>query len=257
MQKYYYIIHIQYLGYRYHGWMHQPKYKTIQGMVNKTCEFILGHTDFKTIGASRTDAKVSANKMAFELFLKEPIDAEKFLEEFNYNLPTDIRVLSVEETDKDFNIINSKSTKEYLYFFCLDEKPHPFCASIITYFKDKVDLELMKEGAKLFEGSHNFVRYSCKPTENTIFEREIITAEIVENDIYTANFFPEKSYAFRVVGEGFLRYQVRYMMAQLLNLGEGKITLEELKESLKGNDKSPLRRIAPSSGLMLNDFKLG
>ena len=65
----FYLIRIEFLGFRYHGWQKQPNFRSIQGMVDKTFEFIFQHNDFKTHGCGRTDAKVSADDYAFELFL--------------------------------------------------------------------------------------------------------------------------------------------------------------------------------------------
>ena len=86
MGKYYYLIHIQYLGFRYHGWLKQPGLKTIEFMIEKTAGFILKHTRFKILGTSRTDAKVSANHSAFELFVNDPLDTHQLLKDFNQNL---------------------------------------------------------------------------------------------------------------------------------------------------------------------------
>ena len=79
MGKYYYLIHIQYLGFRYHGWLKQPGLKTIESMIEKTIRFVLDHTNFKILGSSRTDAKVSANHSAFELFVSDPLDIDQLV----------------------------------------------------------------------------------------------------------------------------------------------------------------------------------
>ena len=50
-RTYYYLIEVQYLGFRYHGWAKQPNVKTVQGMINRTLKFILGDLAFKTIQA--------------------------------------------------------------------------------------------------------------------------------------------------------------------------------------------------------------
>ena len=252
MKAYYYLIYIQYLGFRYHGWQKQPKHKTIHFMVDKTLEYVFEHADFKTIGSSRTDAKVSANQSAFELFTQEPIDFDWFMERFNSNLPSDIRALSIQEVSERFNIIQTPKVKEYAYFFCYAEKPHPFSAALITHFKGELDIPLMEEGARLFEGKHNFKNYCSKPSENTIFVRTIARCFIAKNDIYTANFFPEESYILHLHGQGFLRYQVRLIMAQLIRLGRHEISLEFIRESLTGESEDQVIEIAPSSGLMLN-----
>ena len=40
-KKYFYLITIQYLGYRFHGWQKQPNVKTLHLMVDRTLNFIL------------------------------------------------------------------------------------------------------------------------------------------------------------------------------------------------------------------------
>jgi tRNA pseudouridine38-40 synthase len=255
MQKHYYLIHFQYLGFRYHGWLKQPELRTVEYMVEKTLRFILGHSRFKILAASRTDARVSANHSAFELFVHEPLDPDQLLTDFNLNLPSDIKVLKIEEKDKHFNIINGAKIKEYIYLFAFGEKYHPFCASLIASFSYDLDIELMKAGAVLFQGRHNFVKYCTKPKPGATFEREILASEITENTIYRANFFPPVSYAYYIRSKGFLRYQVRLIMGQLLSLGRGEISLDDIRKSLKGSDNLPLRHIAPASGLILNDIE--
>jgi tRNA pseudouridine38-40 synthase len=73
--------------------------------------------------------------------------------------------------------------------------------------------------------------------------------------MFKANFFPEETYAFHIHSRGFLRYQVRLIMGQLLSLGRGEIGLKDIQASLTGLNRHPLRHIAPSSGLMLNKIE--
>ncbi|TNJ46424.1 tRNA pseudouridine(38-40) synthase TruA [Tamlana fucoidanivorans] len=259
MKKFFYVIHIQYLGYRFHGWQKQPDVKTLHLMVDRTLNFILEGRPFKSLSSGRTDAMVSAEDAAFELFLQEPIDdLDAFLQLFNYNLPQDIRAKSIKEVDAKFNIINNSKIKEYLYLFTYGEKCHPFCAPIMTTILDDLDIDLMKEGAKLFEGEHFIKSYCYKPTGNGNYTRNILTCQLIENTIYTANYFPKKSYILRVRGKGFMRNQIRLMMGTLIDLGKGNLTLEDIKASLLPNSNIKMNYIAPASGLILNkiDFIL-
>ncbi len=82
-----YLIHIQYLGFRFHGWQKQPGVKTLESMITKTIGFVLGHSGFKILGTSRTDAMVSANHSACELFIDDGLDPDAFLKALNGNLP--------------------------------------------------------------------------------------------------------------------------------------------------------------------------
>ncbi len=256
-KKYYYLIHFQYLGFRYHGWQRQPGIKTVQLMIEKTISFLLEHDNYRVISASRTDSMVSANESAFELFTKEPIDIQFLEYGLNDNLPSDIRVLKVEETDARFNIIQSSKQKEYVYLFSYGERFHPFSAPYMTFLKEDLDLELMIEGAQLFIGEHNFKLFTSKVSENTTFKRTIDLCEVVKNDLYTANFFPEKSYLIRVKGSGFIRYQIRFIAGTLFKLGMHQITIEDIKTALQGIGDKPVGYMAPASGLILNQIKFG
>ncbi|MFC0605657.1 tRNA pseudouridine(38-40) synthase TruA [Winogradskyella pulchriflava] len=258
-KRFYYLIKIQYLGYRFHGWQKQPDVKTIHLMIDRTLKYILGEKRFKTLGAGRTDAMVSANEAALELFIYNHsiTDFDEFLALFNHNLPQDIRALSIKEVDKDFNVIQDSKLKEYHYVFSEGQKNHPFCAPIMTTILEPLDVELMKQGAKLFEGNHNFKTYCYKATDKGEYVRDIVSSEIVDNTIYTANFFPEKSYVFKVIGKGFMRNQIRLMFGCLIKLGRGEVSLDYIKNSLKEDSTEVMDYIAPASGLILHalDFE--
>ncbi len=255
--RFYYLIKVQYLGYRLHGWQRQPGFKTVEGLIKKTFKFILPDRRFKILGSSRTDAMVSANESAFELFLEEePLgEFSDFLKLLNKNLPPDIKALDIQEVDGKFNIIQDSKLKEYHYLFSFGEKNHPFCAPLLTNLQETLDIELMQEGAKLFEGVHHFQNFCVRSSGKSVYEREVQSSEIQENTIYTANFFPKKSYVFVVKGSGFLRYQIRLMMGTLFQLGKGELSLEDIKERLKANSDNQMTYIAPASGLILHKIE--
>ena len=256
--QHYYLISIQYLGFRYHGWAKQPGVKTIHHTIDRTINFIMEDQEYKTLGGSRTDAMVSANSFVFELFLKEPMDEKAFLDQFNLNLPADIKALAIKKVDQDFNIIQSPRIKEYIYLFAYGQKAHPFSASLLTTIREELDIELMKSGAKLFEGTHNFRAYCKKPNEKTEVVRSVELSEIKLNDEFTASFFPKNTHAYRIRSSGFLRNQIRIMMGQLFMLGKHVIELNDILDSLEDDFEEHLSYIAPASGLILNkiDFKV-
>ncbi len=250
--RHFYLIKLQYLGFRFHGWQKQPDVPTVEKMVKRTLRFVLDHSNFKVLAAGRTDAKVSVNETYIELFIdNEPIDTDQFLQDFNLNLPSDIRALSVQPTNRDFNVIQHPKIKEYIYLFSHGEKFHPFCASLMVYMKTELDIPLMQEAAQLFEGTHDFWSYTYKPKENTNTVSTVNSCCVEKNTLFTANFFPEESFVFRVSGSGFKRHQVRLMMGSLFDLGMHKITLEAFKANLDGSKKIHLSHIAPPSGLIL------
>jgi len=254
-KRFYYLIKLQFLGFRYSGWQKQPGQKTIEQMLLKTLRFILPNSDFKILGAGRTDAKVSALDAAFELFLDAPLDdLNQFKLLFNTNLPPDIRITSISETDASFNIIQNSKVKEYVYLFSYGEKNHPFAAPFIANIIDALDIDLMKKACPLFEGEHDFSTYTARLQENTQFVRTIESCEIRANEILQANFFPKRSYALHVKGKGFMRYQIRMLMGALIQLGRGELELATIKQSLEEGNSIQLTFVAPGSGLLLNQL---
>lgn len=252
-----YLIDIQFLGFRFSGWQKQTNAKTLHDMVDKTLSFVFEHFDFKTLGIGRTDAKVSANSFYVQLFTDDILEETSFLESLNANFSPDFKAISIQEVGIKFNLINAPKLKEYHYYFSFGGKNHPFAAPFLVNVDKGLDIDCMMKGAKLFEGEHYFHKYCTKPSSHTIFKRVIDSCEITENTILTASFFPEQSYVLKVKGKGFLRYQIRLMMATLFELGKGNLALDFIEASLKeDNDRKFLRDIAPSSGLQLYDLVL-
>ena len=128
--RYYYLIKVQYLGYRLHGWQKQPNFKTVEGLITKTLRYVMPEARYKVLGCSRTDAMVSSNGSAFELFVDEqPLEnLEDFLALFNLNLPQDIRVT---EISISFSIPKLKNTPIY---FLLEVKTIRFVRRLWQIF---------------------------------------------------------------------------------------------------------------------------
>lgn len=242
-RKHQYLIYIQYLGFRFHGWAKQPNHKTIQGEIEKNIRYLVGHAEFMTLGASRTDAMVSAEENAFSLFIDDELD-ESFIEKLNLALPNDIKTTTIRKVALSFNIINHAKSKTYRYKFTTSDCFHPFESSNIAYIKEELDIEQMERGANLFEGTHDFRNFCFKPKEKTTFTRQISSCTLLQTK--------KKYYILEVKGNGFLRHQIRIIMGTLLDLGQNKISLSDIEKALK--DSSTEQQIgftALASGLTL------
>jgi tRNA pseudouridine38-40 synthase len=246
-----YLFYIQYLGLRYSGWQKQKGVKTVEGTIERGIRYVLGHEDFTLLGASRTDAGVSCEKGACQLFLKSPLEDADFLKEVNKNLPSDIRLLTMQKVQSTFNIIQDVDWKEYHYFMAFDEKFHPFAAAKLSYFSGKPDIEMMQKGAQLFEGKHDFRQYCSLDKNTNDFEREVFASEITSHPSAGEGLVPGNALVFKIKGNGFLRYQVRIMANALVELGLGRLSLDEIKASLNPQSRKPIAQHAASNGLVL------
>lgn len=79
-----YLVHIQFLGFRFSGWQKQTNAKTLHQMVDKTLGFVFENMLYKSIGIGRTDAKVSANSYYVQLFTDTLIDEVFFYEFYKF-----------------------------------------------------------------------------------------------------------------------------------------------------------------------------
>ncbi|QSE97832.1 tRNA pseudouridine(38-40) synthase TruA [Fulvivirga lutea] len=244
LSKHFYLLRFQFLGFRYHGWQKQPGLKTVQGMIERTTRFVLGEdVKFKTLGASRTDAMVSARDFPMELFTYQELSTN-FLEELNKNLPADIHALSIDQVNSKFNVIKDVSSKEYHYQFTFNTTKNPFDAHLVTYVHQTLDIDLMKSAAELFLGEHNFAGF-CYPYEQVDKIRTIHSCKI--------DFDEERGlYIFKVISKGFMRYQVRLMIGVLFDIGREKLETSVLSEALKPGSSIKFDNRAPASGLILH-----
>ena len=251
-----YLFYIQYLGLRYRGWQVQSEVRTVQGTLHKAIRYLLGHEDFNILGASRTDAGVSCEKGAFELFLKTELEVKSFLKNLNSNLPADIRVFGGHPVSLDFNIIQDVSEKEYCYYFSFGQKFHPFRSATLAFFEGEYDIAQMQLSVALFPGEHDFRNFCHREKGDTNCVREIFSfhLELVGPlDIYKPN--GQQVYRFRVSGKGFLMHQVRYMIGALLMVGNGSLGIDDLHAALKLKSVQRPWVKVPANGLVLHNIR--
>lgn len=234
----------------------QPGQRTVQGKLEKVLRFVLGHKDFTILGSSRTDAGVSCRSGYVQIFLREKVNLEALLSEFNLNLGGEIRLNSVKKVSRDFNLIGSVTKKTYRYFFSNSDEFHPFASAYLVNVSGKLDLEKMKESMRIFVGLHNFKAF-CNPSPNkSDYVREIHSAGIYLTDEFYGLYFPREIYCFEVTGSGFLHHQVRIMMNAVWKVGKGEMAPEELCQRLENPEAFERIPSASANGLVLWETEL-
>lgn len=251
--KHNYLFYVQYLGIRYAGWQKQVGVRTVQGTLERSFRYLLGEGRCKILGAGRTDAGVSANRAAFELFSPVPIDMNAICYQVNQYLPADIRLLGVREVGKDFNIIHDVVWKEYRYNLAFGKKFHPFAGGNLSYFAGDLDIDLMKRGLALLLGTHDFRQFCSVDKVTNNYVRTILETSLSRHPQAGIGYVPNDSHTIVFKGKGFLRYQVRIMVGALVDLGMGKLSLEQFEAALARPGNGPIAVQAPPYGLVLED----
>lgn len=236
---------VSYDGTNYFGWQIQPNLVTIQEEIEKAISKIL-NTPTKIYGSGRTDTGVHAYNQTFHFDSDKIVDIDKFRYSLNSVLPKDIYVKSITKVDDDFHARFDVKEKEYMYLLNNSGTYDVFNRRYINQFPQHLDKDLIKEGALLFIGKHDFKNFTTKEEDQDNFIRTI-------NDINVI--YENGQYIFIFKGDGFMRYMVRMIVGTLIELGLHKIDLDFIRNKLNDSKRDPVSFRAASYGLYLNKVK--
>ncbi len=235
-----YKVEISYDGTLFYGLEKQIEKRTIEGEIEKSFYQLLKH-NVKIVSSGRTDRFVHAYGQVFHVDLEENIPPSGLKRGLNSVLPDDIYVLSCEIVDDNFHARFSVKNKEYHYL--INTGDYDPLKRNYMIFQKNLDIPLMKEALKLFEGTHDFKAYASnqidkrKPTIRTIYYTDLK----YEDNLITIIFN----------GDGFLKYQVRRMVALLIDIALHKEDISRINEVFKLNDPKVIHKSAKGCGLYL------
>lgn len=236
------LLSISYDGTNYKGWQRQTNFVSIQEEIEKAISKIY-NKDIKILGASRTDAGVHAlDQKATFVIDKSHIPPDKIYILINKILPKDIRIKSSELVPDNFHPMVHVSKKTYKFSIYNGDFENPLYRNISLFVKDKLDVDKMNQGAKEFIGTYDFVAFckNAKDKENTI------------RTIYDSYCYKENDFIhFVVTGNGFLHNMVRTIMATLIDVGNDKIEVSDLKKIILSKKREFSSKTADGSGLCL------
>ena len=198
----------------------------------------------KIHSSGRTDAKVHALCQTAHYDASKDMDLSKLVYSLNSLTNDDIYIKSIKKVSDNFHARYDVKEKEYIYKINVGEY-NPLFRNYIYQYNRNLDIESMKKAIKLFLGKHDFKSFSTDTLDKDTI-REIYKVGITKNkNIITISF----------TGNGFLRYMVRNMVGLLIEIGEGKRSIDSVKEILKAKDRTKSGIKAPGMGLYLKHVK--
>lgn len=236
---------LEYLGTNYCGFQRQKNGLSIQEVLENTLKDVTGE-DIKTYPSGRTDAGVHALGQVVNFFTSSTITPEKFSVVLNLKLPLDIRVKNSFEVDQNFNSRKSAISKTYIYKIYNGKVLGAFDVGRCLFCGYKLDLNKMNEACKLIEGEHDFSSFVATNATTKTTIRTIYKAELTKCGEYLT---------FSVTGNGFLYNMVRILVGTLIEIGRGKISLNDLKILLQGNNRQKAGKTVSPDGLYLKEVK--
>lgn len=234
-----YFLDISYRGTAFHGWQIQPNADTIQAEVNKALSTLL-QQETECVGSGRTDAGVHAQQQLAHFDGKLPMTEKEFEFRLNSLLPKAISINSIQKVKKDAHARFDAISRSYE--FHIHSHKDPFLNGLSYFFSRSLNLEPIQSGIEIMKNWKNFQAFSKVHTEVNHFEC----------DIYEMSWeYSNGRHLFCVSANRFLRGMVRAIVGTLLEIGQQRLTPEELINVLKSGDRSSAGRSVPAEGLYL------
>ncbi|MBE6038323.1 MAG: tRNA pseudouridine(38-40) synthase TruA, partial [Anaerofustis stercorihominis] len=175
------VLNISYVGTNYAGWQVQPNAVSVAEKLIESIRKVTGKT-VKLNGSGRTDAGVHALGQVANFRIDSKIPAEKFANAINHYLPDDIVVNYSFEAGEDFHARFNAKGKCYQYKIYTGKTKNPFLKDRAWHFTYDIDIDKMREAAKIIEGTHDFKAFMASGSQVTDTVRTVYSVDIDEND---------------------------------------------------------------------------
>ncbi|HLW99817.1 MAG TPA: tRNA pseudouridine(38-40) synthase TruA [Candidatus Acidoferrales bacterium] len=259
---------ICYDGSDFFGWQFQPGQPTIQGALAEVAEKLTQHR-VQVFGAGRTDAGVHALGQVAHFRTPSTLTAGDFKRAFNALLPAAVRILDAEEVGPDFHARFQAIAKTYQYRIYRGPVLPPFERRYVLHDPFPLNVSAMAEAARLFEGEHDFTSWGASTGSEEGDKDRTPIREIFSSRLHSRTMGPVAGQGFLtqictgepaedagellyvVRGKSFLRYMVRKIVGTLLDVGRGKLRVDEIPALFEMRDRSKSGPTVPPQGLYL------
>jgi len=240
-----YFFHIAYKGTNFHGWQRQSKVLTIQETIEAKLEQFFKYK-IPCLGCGRTDAGVHASQYFFHIDLKNEIDDELIFI-LNKALPKEISVLDIIKMDSEYHAQFDAKERTYNYF--IHTERNPFLEDLSSYYPlNNLDLKKVKQASDILLNYQDYRAFCRTPDrhDNTICNLSSVKLFFnTEKDRFRVQFTSNK----------FLKSMIRIIVSKFIDIGNGKLSIEEFEYYLKSKETPKYNTLAFPQGLYLTKIK--
>ncbi len=238
MTKNRYFLEVSYKGSGYSGFQKQKNANSVQAEIEKAFH-ILQKEQVNLTGSSRTDAGVHALQNYFHFDYHGAIHQD-FVYKINAILPDDIVAMNVLKVRDDAHCRFDATGRAYKY--CIYQKKDAFLRDRAYFFPYSIDYEKLKQAASVIMEYHDFTSFSKRNTQVKSFDCTITQSEWKRED---------NLLVYYVKANRFLRGMVRGLTGTMLQVGRGKVSIEDLRNIIDSGDCSKANFAVPAHGLFL------
>jgi tRNA pseudouridine38-40 synthase len=244
---YNYLLKIEYDGTKFVGWQCQKNGISIQEKIEKALKKLFNFK-IRISAAGRTDKGVHAFSQFANFFVKRKIEDEnKFLNSINFFLRKDlISIIEVKKKNKKFHARYNAKERVYEYQIVNRQGSLSIDKNRSWHIQKKIDVSLLKKGAKLLEGTHDFSTFRAASCSAKSPIKKMNSVKVKKTGDKILIRFSSKS---------FLQNQVRSMVGSLKYLSTERWSFNHFKKVFKSKKRVKCAPPAPASGLYLFNIR--
>lgn len=240
-----YFLKLAYNGSKFHGWQIQKNAKTVQGEINKALTHLTGNEVY-VVGAGRTDAGVHAKCMYCHFDVPAILENPgELLYKLNRYFDQGIVFYELLKVIQDAHARYSAISREYRYY--VHTLKDPFKIYFSYWVRQDLNIEKMNLAAELIKRQKDFESFCAAHSQNKHY-----LCDIYESRWEVTN---DGGYVFIIRANRFLRSMVRILVGTLIDIGLGKLTIEDLEIIFEKKDRKLASATAPPHALFLTDVQ--
>jgi len=240
---------LAYEGTAYRGWARQPGQRTVEGLLGDALATILREPVRLSV-AGRTDAGVHAwAQVASFDCARRDLRPDRLRLSLNALLPPDIAVSRVSPAPPGF-IARKALSRTYRYRLRLSPVKPVHDRAYVWNVRGVVDTGLLQRAATLLPGRRDFAALTPSAHLYHSCEREVLTAgwrRAAGDDGPPGH----AEWVFTICAGSFLHNMVRVAVGSMVDVAQGRMTLEEFAERMAAGERRRMGQTAPARGLAL------
>lgn len=239
-----YFLKIAYDGTNFHGWQRQPNASSVQQTIEEALSTILRHR-VEITGAGRTDTGVHAKVMYAHFDSDRLTDKTAFLSSLNKLVGNEISISDIQEVTDNAHARFDALSRTYKYYVTLAK--NPFLYNYACRMHRKPDIGLMNEAAAILMETDDFSSFAKLHADAKTNICDVSVAHWEEDS-------EKECLVFTITANRFLRNMVRAVVGTLIEVGTGKITIDEFKKIIERKDRCAAGISMPAKGLFLTEI---
>lgn len=235
-----YFLKLSYNGASFHGWQVQPNAVSVQSTIEEALSTVL-RENIGIVGAGRTDTGVNARQMYAHFdYDKEIPDFGKLINSLNRLVGKDIAIYDIIKVADDAHARFDATARTYKYF--VTHQKSPFLYPLSWHCPQSLDYEKMNEACEVLKRHIDFTSFSKLHTDVKTNNCRIDYAHWQKEG---------EMMVFTITADRFLRNMVRAVVGTLVEVGRGKISVDEFEQIILKKDRCSAGTSMPPQALFL------